>query len=200
MKTRTLAAALAALVASAPAFAGPDFVTPDRAQPLAASDAHSDVQPQDDITFGLESAALSPTAQIELRSVARWLDSHPRYHLVLRGHTSSSGPVAYNLDLATRRLAITHNHLIDLGVAEDRIVVALYGEIGARLPPESVDRRVVLYASTAPVAGLVAAELDRNARELSWTRHGSVFRESRGITPLAVAQPARNRPVGPHGG
>jgi hypothetical protein len=159
------------------------------------------MQPQDDVAFALDSTTLSPTAQIQLRSVATWLESHPRYLLVLRGHASSSGPAAYNIDLATRRLEITHDQLIDLGVANDRIVVALYGAIGARRPPESIDRRVAMYASTAPLATLVAAELGRNARELSWTRHGSVYRETRGITPLATIAPtARNRPVGPHGG
>jgi outer membrane protein OmpA-like peptidoglycan-associated protein len=197
-----LGGALATVFAARPALAGPDFVTADRAEPLAASDARNVQQPLDDVVFAYDSAALPPTAQAQLVAAARWLEVHPTHRLVVEGYADSSGPAAYNEDLATRRSQIARNHLIASGVAADRIVVAVYGENRARRRPHPLDRRVVIFASEAPLSQVVSAELDRDAIELSWTRNGSVYRETRGITPVAAIAPdaARNRAVGRHGG
>jgi outer membrane protein OmpA-like peptidoglycan-associated protein len=196
-----LGAALATLVATGPAFAGPDFKTADRSQPLAASDGRSVQQPLDDVVFALDSAALSPGAQAQLVAAAKWLEVHPRHRLVLEGYADSAGPVAYNQDLATRRSQIARNHLVASGVAADRIVVAVYGENRARQRPDPLDRRVVMFASEAPVSQVVSAELDRDAIELSWTHNGTVYRETRGITPVAAITPAdaRNGATSRHG-
>jgi OmpA family len=179
--------ALGVALAATPAFAGPDFVTGDRAKPLAASDAHNEQQPMDDIVFTYDGASLLPTAQAQLVSAARWLAHHPYDRLVLEGYADSAGPRAYNTELAARRAEIARNHLIANGVDADRIVVAVYGEQGVHRRPHPLDRRVVMFASRAPVARLVTAELARHAVELSWTRDGARYHESRGITPAAVA-------------
>jgi OmpA family len=202
MTPRVLVAPLATLLAAGSALAGPDFVTADRNQPLAASDAHNVQQPLDDVVFAFDSAALVPTAQAQLASAARWLEVHPSHRVVLEGYADSSGPSTYNQDLATRRTEIARNHLIAIGVAADRIVVAVYGENRARQRPDPLDRRVVMFASAAPLSEVVSAELDRDAIELSWTRNGSVYRETRGITPVAAIAPetARNDATGRHGG
>ena len=177
--------ALATAVA-APALAGPDFVTADRASPLAASDARTEQQPMDDVVFALDAAELGPAALTQLAQVVRWLDVHPGYHLIVRGHADSSGTAGYNADLAERRARLVRNHLIGSGVDPDRIVAAVYGENGARRRPNALDRRAVMFASTAPVPQLVSAELDLDAIEVAWTHHGSQLRETRGITPVAT--------------
>lgn len=176
---------LVALTA-APVLAGPDFVTSDRAKPYAASDARNENQPMDDIIFHYDDASLLPTAQTQLVAAARWLKAHPRYHLVLQGFADSSGQREYNAELATRRAVITRNHLVANGVDPDRIVVAVYGEHGVHRRPHPLDRRVVMFASRAPVGRLVAGELGRDALELSWTKDGARYHESRGITPSAA--------------
>lgn len=176
---------LVALTA-APVLAGPDFVTSDRAKAYAASDAHNENQPMDDIIFHHDDASLLPTAQAQLAAAARWMNSHPRYHLVLQGFADSSGGRGYNAQLANRRTVIARNHLVAAGVDPDRIVIAVYGEQGVHRRPHPLDRRVVLFASRAPVGRLVAAELSRNALELTWTRNGARYHESRGIAPASV--------------
>lgn len=186
MKPRTVIAVVALLAAPA-ALAGPDFVTADRSQPLAASDARSVQQPLDDILFEHDSAALFPVAQAQIASAARWLEVHPAHRIVIAGHADSSGPADYNEDLATRRSEIVRNHLIASGVASDRILLAVYGENRARLQPRSFDRRVVMYASAEPIARIISAELDRDAIATVWTRGATRLRESRGITPVTVA-------------
>ena len=179
----TLAAVLAAPLA---AHAGPDFVTSDRAKPLAASDARQEEQPQDDVVFDYDSAALSDTARIQLQSVAKWLYIHPQARIVLEGHADSSGARPYNATLADRRAGVTRDALTAIGVDPDRIVVALYGQNRARVPADRFDRRVKMFATTLPLSQLINAELDRSAIEVAWTRNHAVYRESRGITPVAT--------------
>ncbi|HET7504359.1 MAG TPA: OmpA family protein [Kofleriaceae bacterium] len=184
-----LATTLACVTGAGPALAGPDFVTADRSQPLAASDARSVQQPLDDIVFALDSAALLPAAQVQLADAARWLSVHPGHRMVLEGYADSSGPAIYNQDLATRRVEIARNHLVACGVPSDRIVIAVFGEVLAHPRPDPLDRRVILFATEAPVAQVVAGELDREAIELSWSSHRSVYRETRGISPVATNGP-----------
>jgi hypothetical protein len=184
-------AGLALALTAAPALAGPDFVTPDRAAPLAASDGRSVQEPTEDIVFPLEGAEPDPTALEQIAAVVRWLDVHPGYRVVLEGHTDSSGDTSYNAALGTRRAIRVANALIDHGVASDRVVIAVYGENGARRRPDPLDRRVVMFATATPLAKLVSAELDRNALEVTWTHLGTRLTETRGITPVATARPAR---------
>lgn len=183
MRAPGIAAALAALFLAAPAFAGPDFITPDVNHRFAASDAHSTEQPTDDVAFAYDSADLSPTALDQLTEVAQWLVAHPKYRLVLEGHADASGPRPYNADLAARRLESVRRHLETIGVAPERIVSAIYGENRARHPAERVDRRVVMFASRQTVGELVSAELGHDALQATWTERGNRYVESRGISP-----------------
>ena len=179
------ALAMIATGVASPALAGPDFITPDRTNPLAASDARREQQPMDDIVFALDAADLGPTALTQLDAVARWLRAHPDNRVVIEGRADSSGTAAYNTDLAARRAQVAGNQLIADGVDPDRVVLVIYGENGARRQPDPLDRRVVMFATTAPLPQLVSAELDRNAIEVTWTHLGTRLRETRGITPIA---------------
>lgn len=169
-----------------PVLAGPDFFAPDRRRPLAASDAHRELAPMDDIVFAFDQAALDPTALGQLAQVTRWLEAHPAYRLVVEGRADSSGTEAYNAALARRRAEIVKNHLVGSGIDPDRILTAVHGENGARPQPKALDRRAVMFASTAGVRQLVTAELGRDAVEVAWTHLGTRLRETRGITPVAT--------------
>jgi len=173
-------------VLAADAVAGPDFVSGERAAPLAASDARSEQEPMEDLVFARDSAAFLPAAQTQLAVVATWLDFHPGHRLVVEGRADSSGTAEYNEALATRRIEVVRRELLARGVASDRIVLAVYGENGARRRPDPLDRRVVMFASAAPLGQLVSAELDHDAIALVWTRDGAQYRETRGITPVAT--------------
>jgi outer membrane protein OmpA-like peptidoglycan-associated protein len=186
MKAPGIVAALAALFIAAPAFAGPDFITPEVNKRYAASDAHNEAQPTDDVAFAYDSAALSPTALDQLTEVATWLQGHPRFRLVLEGHADARGPRPYNADLAARRLETVRRHLETVGVEPERIITAIYGENRARHPAERVDRRVRMFASRQSVHELVSAELARDAVQATWTQRGNKYVESRGIAPIAM--------------
>ena len=186
MHIARMAATAAVLLAAAPAVAGPDFVTDDRVHPLAASDVRGVLEPTDDLLFALDDAALDATAMLQLAAVVRWLDGRPDDRVVVEGRADSSGPAGHNAELASQRADAVRNHLIGRGVDPDRIVVAVYGENGARRRPEAHDRRAVVYTTKAPIAELVSAELDNAALEVVWTHLGTRLRETRGITPLAT--------------
>jgi len=179
-------AAAATVIGIAPALAGPDFVADDRVHPLAASDVRSVLEPTDELLFALDDAVLDETAMLQLAAVVRWLDGRPDDRVVIEGRTDSSGPADHNAELAVRRADAVRNHLIGRGVDPDRIVVAVYGENGARRRPEAHDRRAVVYTTKAPIAELVSTELDNAAIEVVWTHLGTRLRETRGITPLAT--------------
>lgn len=189
---RRLAAA-AVLVAgiAGPAAAGPDFLTDDRAKPLAASDVRGVEDPTDEVLFAVDDAALDSIATLQLAAVVRWLDGRPDDHIVIEGRADSSGAPDHNRELALRRAEAIRDHLMGRGVDPDRIILAVYGETGARPAPEAHDRRATVYTSKAPIAQLVSAELDHNAVEVVWTRGPTRLRETRGITPVATAAPGR---------
>lgn len=180
------AAALVAVGGAAPALAGPDFVASDRFGSLAASDARRLQAPSDEILFALDDAALDPIAASQLAAVVRWLDGRPGDRLVVEGRADSSGTPDHNAELAARRAQAVRNALIARGVAPDRIVIAVYGENGARRRPDAHDRRAVIYATTAPLPKVISAELDQVPLEVVWTDRGTRLRETRGITPVAT--------------
>lgn len=179
-------AAVIAVGGAAPALAGPDFVTGDRFGSSAASDARGLQEPSDEILFALDDASLDPIAATQLAAAVRWLDGRPDDRLVVEGRADSSGSSAHNADLAARRAQAVRSALIARGVAPDRIVIAVYGENGARRRPDAYDRRAVIYATPAPLPRVISAELDQAPLEVIWTHGGTRLRETRGITPIAM--------------
>jgi outer membrane protein OmpA-like peptidoglycan-associated protein len=187
---KTLLATILLAAVAAPAAAGPDFVTPSpRPRALAASAGVREIGPQDDILFGTDSAALTPASQQQLASVAAWMKTHPNHRLVLEGYTDSSGFRVYNEDLATRRAAMARNHLISLGVPSQRIVLVVYGEVGARGAVDPLSRRVVLYATDRSPSEIATASLDRK-RALSavWVDREALISERRATRPEVVSR------------
>lgn len=181
-----LATAAVLAAGPVPALAGPDFVSDDRFGVLPASDARRLQRPSDEILFALDDAALDPVATIQLAAVVHWLDGRPDDRLVVEARADSSGSADHNAELAARRAAAVRSALIARGVAPDRIVIAVYGENGARRRPDAYDRRAVIYATTTPLAQVISAELDHAPVEVVWTHRGTRLRETRGITPIAT--------------
>jgi outer membrane protein OmpA-like peptidoglycan-associated protein len=188
---KTLLATILLAAVAAPAAAGPDFVTPSpRPRALAASSGVRDIGPQDDILFGFDSHALTSASQQQLASAAAWLKTHPRYRIVLEGYTDSSGFQVYNEDLATRRAAMARSHLISLGVSSDRIILVVYGEVGARGPVDPLSRRVVMYATDRSPSEISTVSLDRKrALRAVWVeRDNALISEQRSTRPEVVSR------------
>jgi outer membrane protein OmpA-like peptidoglycan-associated protein len=183
---KTLACIGLGLVATAAAadpaadFVGTSHRTTDRS--LAASDGQRPIDPMDIVAFSFDSQALDTAAQSQIARMATWMKDHGDQRLILEGHTDRSGARDYNDDLALRRAEMVRNHLNALGVDPDRVIIAVYGERGANRNVDSLDRKVVAYASNRSVGVIVHDILDdRAAREVRWTDKGTQFTEARGL-------------------
>lgn len=80
------------------------------------------------VHFAFDSARLSDEALRTLEENARWLREHPQFRVVVEGHCDERGTTEYNLNLGARRARAIRDHLVRLGVAEDRIETISYGE------------------------------------------------------------------------
>ena len=84
-----------------------------------------------DLLFDVDSAAVRPDLQRDLRTVADSLRKYPRTVVEVVGHTDSTGSDAYNQDLSERRARSVASILISQGVPSNR--VSAYG-LGKRQP------------------------------------------------------------------
>jgi outer membrane protein OmpA-like peptidoglycan-associated protein len=108
------------------------------------------------ITFGFNSAELSPAFYSVLDRVANVTSQNPQTRLEVAGHTDSIGSDAYNDQLSQRRAQAVANYLSSRGVSSNRLMTVGGGE---RYPVASNDtdagraqnRRVV--SSVMPVRG-----------------------------------------------
>lgn len=191
MKALILVAMFPSLVSASPATTrDPDFVNtqPRRGavdRSLAASTFNGPIEPSAVVTFAFDSTALDPASVVELDQIARWMKHHGSHRIVVEGHTDMIGPIDYNLDLGKRRAMAVRDHLQSWGISPDRVIVAVFGEVDAHRREDPSDRRVVVFASSAPASELSALMIDHTrADSIVWTSHGSQLEETRTVTAL----------------
>jgi len=80
------------------------------------------------ILFGVDSYALKPDAQEELKSMANVLNNYPDTKIKVDGHTDSTGSESYNQSLSERRAKSVSGYLRSLGISIDRITEQGFGE------------------------------------------------------------------------
>ncbi len=81
-----------------------------------------------DVTFAVDSTAISPSMRNTLDGVAQSMINYPNSLIDVMGHTDSTGSEQYNLDLSRRRAESVTNYLVSRGVARARIESIGYGE------------------------------------------------------------------------
>lgn len=153
--------------------AAPDFqqATPSRLveRSNAVSDHDAALAPVDLIPFHFDSAALDEVDRVQLREAAAWLRKHPRYRLVIESHTDASGSEGYNAGLATRRALAVRDELERRGIARNRLLLAIHGELAPRAtdPYAPSNRVVVLYPTTDATSRVERKTLERGTA-ISW--------------------------------
>ena len=178
MKLKLLALGFVAAVATT-AVAGPDFISGSPRKPLAASDGRGELLPWDDVVFAHDSSVLSNTAATQIDTAAAWFGRDRQTRIVLEGYADHTGMETYNDELAMRRAQSVRGHLIERGVAPERIVVIVFGEATSDPAGSSLDRRVILYASNQPAATVVRTSFDRkHARAAIWTTDRALITET----------------------
>ena len=100
-----------------------------------------------DITFAVDSAAVRPDLQRDIRAVAGNLMQYPDSRIEVIGHTDNTGSAAYNQTLSQQRANSVAAVLMGAGVPSGRIVAYGRGEdqpIASNLTPQgrAQNRRV----------------------------------------------------------
>ena len=80
------------------------------------------------VTFGVDSSAISPTFQTTLSNVADTLSRYEKSYVDVLGHTDSTGSDAYNQSLSERRAESVATFLANSGVQRARLATRGYGE------------------------------------------------------------------------
>jgi len=100
-----------------------------------------------DVTFAVDSTAISPTFQASLDKVAQSMIQYPNSLIDVYGHTDSTGSEAYNMDLSKRRADSVARYLSSRGVSSARVQTQGMGEnypVADNTTPEgrALNRRV----------------------------------------------------------
>lgn len=107
--------------------------------------AHADdAEPDAEIYFLSDSAALDARALRQLDEIADEMRDDPWVRLRLDAYTDARGTAAYNVKLALQRAKTIRRHLARLGIPKDVVVIAAYGEGGTRSGTAMKDRRVAI--------------------------------------------------------
>ncbi|APR86632.1 Flagellar motor rotation protein MotB [Minicystis rosea] len=81
-----------------------------------------------EVLFALDSDTLAPSAAGELDRVIAAIRARPGARVTVEGHTDDQGDDAYNQALSERRARAVADHLIEKGIARDRIRARGLGE------------------------------------------------------------------------
>jgi len=182
---KTLSFVMASMLfGSTLAAADPDFTQttppPPAHRAQAASDGTSPIEPTTLVNFANDSYQLDSAGVSQVIDIAAWMKAHPSENVVVQGFTDRTGSHAYNAGLAKRRAERVRDHIVQQGVAAERIVIATYGDRDAARREDESDRRVVVFASTRAPDELAASVLaSTKADEVVWTSQGARLQEQR---------------------
>jgi hypothetical protein len=137
-----------------------------------------------EVKFRFDSAALQADAPPALDRVATFASAHPDAKIVLDAHTDPIGTEDYNVQLAIRRAESVRKQLTTMGVGEDQIVFAIYGEDGQRRATYADDRRVTISSTREPLAMVIDRTFAGHGTAVTWQRPLSVA-QIEGTTPVA---------------
>ncbi|MDO9103922.1 MAG: OmpA family protein [Methylovulum sp.] len=93
------------------------------------------------ITFGFDSATLTPQAQTALDSVGTVLNQYPDSTIKITGHTDDTGSDSYNQKLSEERAASVSSYLSQHNVSYNRLTTQGMGESMPKVPNTSEANR-----------------------------------------------------------
>jgi outer membrane protein OmpA-like peptidoglycan-associated protein len=93
------------------------------------------------LLFAVDRADLQPAAQENLVKLTRILQKYDDTSILVEGHTDSTGPEDYNMDLSLRRSSTVATFLAAQGVERGRLSAVGYGELQPITTNETTDGR-----------------------------------------------------------
>jgi hypothetical protein len=131
--------------------------------------AMADNKPTSEVFFAFDSARLESGTADSLKPIADFAKANPGMKIVLDGHTDPIGASTYNIGLSTRRAESVKDRLALMGVANNQIVIGVYGEDGLKRASYADDRRVSVWMTAKPIREVVDETLDRGTAVI-WTK------------------------------
>jgi peptidoglycan-associated lipoprotein len=104
-----------------------------------------------DVFFDTDSSLLTYANESDLKDLANWARCKKGNVINLGGHADPRGTVEHNAQLSADRAIAVRDKLIDLGAPRDRVVVTIYGELGAKRSTLAEDRRVSAMPKKEPI-------------------------------------------------
>ncbi len=80
------------------------------------------------IHFEFDRYDVMASSEGTLQGNAQWMQENPNTVVTVEGHCDERGSVEYNLALGERRAQAAKDYMINLGVADSRIVTLTYGK------------------------------------------------------------------------
>ncbi len=80
------------------------------------------------VFFDFDKAVVKEESFPELNRVVKLLGDKNKLQIEIAGHTDSTGPEQYNVDLSKRRAKAVEQYLLDKGIAANRLSVKYFGE------------------------------------------------------------------------
>ena len=80
------------------------------------------------IVFDTNSAVIKSSDDVQFSKYVNYLKADSKAHVVVEGHTDSTGSMKYNQTLSEKRANAAKNKLVDMGVEDVRIKSIGYGE------------------------------------------------------------------------
>jgi outer membrane protein OmpA-like peptidoglycan-associated protein len=93
------------------------------------------------ILFDVNRSNLQGEAQASLSNLARILNKYPDTDVLIEGHTDSTGPEEYNMELSRRRAQSVANYLAGSRVDATRFSIMAYGEMQPVASNETIGGR-----------------------------------------------------------
>jgi len=125
--------------------------------PIAAADSSN--AKSDDVFFRFDSSQLTAKGRATLANTAHAAKRSLNEKLVIDAHADPRGRSDYNVGLSTRRAEAVRQYLVARGVDRDMIVMAMYGEDGAKRATFAEDRRVSLTLTDRPLYSIIDGAL-----------------------------------------
>ena len=82
----------------------------------------------DNVLFETDRATLKAGAKQNMLSLVAFLQDHPTRNVMIEGHTDTTGPAAYNLELSQQRANAVRDFLVQNGIDPSRVIARGQGE------------------------------------------------------------------------
>jgi OOP family OmpA-OmpF porin len=94
-----------------------------------------------EVLFALNKSKLTERAKEVLGRAVVFLKENPNFHVEIQGHTDSTGPLAWNMQLSKIRAESVKAFMVESGIAEGRLTTKGFGPHEPVAPNDTAENR-----------------------------------------------------------